>query len=77
VFATSTPRAVLLSVLTTLASFGTLVLSDHQGMSSMGALLTLAITFILLSVLIVLPCLIAAVAPYHARGTGVRAAGKD
>ncbi|SDF80955.1 hypothetical protein SAMN05216241_102421 [Limimonas halophila] len=77
VFATSTPRAVLLSVLTTLASFGTLVLSDHKGMSSMGALLTLAITFILISVLVVLPCLIAAVAPYHARGTGVRAARKD
>jgi len=72
VFATSTPRAVLLSVLTTLASFGTLVLSDHAGMSSMGALLTLAVTFILVSVLVVLPCLIAAVAPYHRRGTGRR-----
>ncbi len=56
----STPRAVLLSVLTTLASFGTLIVSDHKGMSSMGALLTIAVAFTLLSVLVVLPCLLAA-----------------
>lgn len=55
----STPRAVLLSVLTTLASFGTLIVSDHKGMSSMGALLTIAVAFTLLSVLVVLPCLLA------------------
>lgn len=59
IFATSTPRAVLLSVLTTLASFGTLIVSDHRGMSSMGSLLTIAISFTLLSVLVVLPCLLA------------------
>jgi hopanoid biosynthesis associated RND transporter like protein HpnN len=59
IFATSTPRAVLLSVVTTLASFGTLIVSDHRGMSSMGALLTIAIAFTLLSVLVVLPCLLA------------------
>ncbi|MFW6077927.1 MAG: MMPL family transporter, partial [Hyphomicrobiales bacterium] len=33
---TSTPRAVLLSALTTIASFGTLWLSSHRGVSSMG-----------------------------------------
>lgn len=62
VFATSTPRAVLLSVLTTLASFGTLTISPHRGMSSMGALLTIAVAFTLISVLLVLPCLIAEIA---------------
>ena len=58
--ASSTPQAVLLSVLTTLASFGTLIVAGHRGMSSMGALLTIAIVFILLCVLVVLPALMAA-----------------
>ncbi|RDD63723.1 hypothetical protein DRB17_00645 [Ferruginivarius sediminum] len=68
IFTTSTPRAVLLSVLTTLASFGTLMVSDHRGMSSMGALLTIAIAFTLLSVLVVLPCLLAQVKSPRMRG---------
>ncbi|HXV74466.1 MAG TPA: MMPL family transporter, partial [Sphingomonadales bacterium] len=38
---TSTPRAVLLSALTTLGSFGTLALSAHKGTASMGILLTI------------------------------------
>jgi len=59
VLGSSTPRAVLLSVLTTLASFGTLIVSEHRGMSSMGALLTIAVGFTLLAVLAVLPCLLA------------------
>ncbi len=56
---TSTPRAVLLSVATTLASFGTMIVSPHQGMSSMGALLTIAGVFTLFSVLVILPCMLA------------------
>ncbi len=55
VFTTTTPRAVFFSALTTIASFGTLVLSDHRGTASMGALLTLAISFTLLCSLLVLP----------------------
>ncbi len=55
VFATTTPRAVLFSALTTIASFGTLALSDHRGTASMGALLTIAISFTLLCTLLVLP----------------------
>ncbi len=55
VFETTTPRAVFFSALTTIASFGTLILSDHRGTASMGALLTLAITFTLLCSLLVLP----------------------
>src|SRR5699024_2307471 len=43
VFATSTPRSVLFSALTTIAAFGTLALSDHRGTASMGALLSIAL----------------------------------
>ncbi len=54
----STPRAVTVSALTTVGSFGTLWLSPHRGMSSMGELLTVAILFTLVCTLIVLPQLI-------------------
>jgi len=53
--ATSTPRAVFASALTTIASFGTLMLSPHAGTASMGLLLTLAVIASLVSVLVVLP----------------------
>ena len=55
---TSTPRAVLISALTTIGSFGTLWLSPHLGMSSMGELLTIAILISLVCTLVVLPQLI-------------------
>jgi len=57
----STPRAVSMSVLTTLASFGTLILAEHRGMSSMGALLTIAVGFTLFAVLVMLPALLASI----------------
>jgi len=56
---TTTPRAVLISALTTIGSFGTLWLSPHMGMSSMGELLTIAIIITLITTLIVLPQFIA------------------
>jgi len=56
--ASSTPRAVLLSALTTIGSFGALALSSHRGTASMGLLLTIAITLTLGSTLIVLPALL-------------------
>ena len=55
---TSTPRAVLFSALTTIASFGSLALSGHRGMTSMGQLLTIAVAYTLVSTLIVLPALL-------------------
>jgi len=55
---TSTPRAVLIAALTTIGSFGTLWLSPHRGMSSMGELLTVAIAITLVCTLVVLPQLI-------------------
>ncbi|GAB5467712.1 MAG: MMPL family transporter [Rhodospirillales bacterium] len=54
----ATPRAVLVSALTTLASFGALSLSDHPGTASMGQLLTLALASVLVAVFLVLPALI-------------------
>ncbi len=55
--ATSTPRAVVFSALTTIGSFGAIALSSHPGTSSMGILLTIAISLTLACTLIVLPAL--------------------
>ncbi|MGI9491117.1 MAG: MMPL family transporter [Geminicoccaceae bacterium] len=56
--ASSTSRAVLFSALTTVASFGSLAVSPHQGMASMGLLLTVAILWSLVCTLIILPALL-------------------
>ncbi len=57
VLGTSTPRAVVFSALTTIGSFGSIALSDHPGTSSMGVLLTIAVTLTLGCTLVVLPAL--------------------
>jgi len=54
---TSTPRAVVLSALTTIGSFGSIALSSHPGTSSMGVLLTVALILTLVCTLVVLPAL--------------------
>ena len=59
VMASSTPRAVVFSALTTIGSFASIALSDHPGTASMGKLLTIAITLTLACTLIVLPALMA------------------
>lgn len=51
----ATRRAVLFSALTTVASFGSLMLSSHRGTASMGELLAIAIGYTLLCTLVVLP----------------------
>jgi len=56
--ASSTPRAVLLSALTTVASFGSLAVSEHRGTASMGELLTIAIAATLFASLLALPALL-------------------
>jgi hopanoid biosynthesis associated RND transporter like protein HpnN len=56
---TSTPRAVVFSALTTIGSFGSLAVSSHRGMASMGEFLTIAIAFTLICTLLVLPALMA------------------
>jgi len=57
-YQTSTPRAVMLSALTTIASFSSIALSSHPGTASMGVLLTISVALSLLATLVVLPALI-------------------
>ena len=54
---TSTALAVLLSALTNISAFGSLALSVHRGMASMGMVLTIGILMTLLCSLVVLPSL--------------------
>jgi len=56
-FSTTTPRAVIFSSLTTIASFGSLAVSSHRGTASMGELLMLSIGLTLVCMLVVLPSL--------------------
>jgi len=51
----STSKAVVLSALTTICSFGALSFSPHQGTADMGQLLTLGVVIILICTLVVLP----------------------
>jgi hopanoid biosynthesis associated RND transporter like protein HpnN len=60
---TSTARAVFFSALTTMGSFGSLALSTHPGIASLGRLLLIGVTFTLLCNLVLLPALIAGRAP--------------
>lgn len=52
-----TPRAVAFSAFTTIGSFGTLALSAHPGIASMGLLLAIAIGLTLACTVVVLPAL--------------------
>jgi len=54
----STPRAVLLSTLTTIGTFAALMLSPHAGTASIGFLLTVAVGYLLLFTVVVLPLLL-------------------
>jgi len=60
----TTARAVFYSAITTLISFGTLALSSHRGVASLGVVLSIGMTLMVVCNLIFLPALI--------RLTGVR-----
>jgi predicted RND superfamily exporter protein len=49
---------VLVSALTTMASFGSLMVSSHRGMASVGELLAISLSMALATNLIVLPALL-------------------
>ncbi|UJF17326.1 MMPL family transporter [Vibrio sp. SS-MA-C1-2] len=66
-YRSSTPRAAILSSLTTMATFGALMLADHQGMYSIGFLLTIAITLLLFYSLTVLPALLFSAKKYSSK----------
>ena len=55
----TTARAVFYSALTTTVSFGTLALSGHRGVASLGVVLTIGMVLTVLSNLVVLPALLA------------------
>jgi uncharacterized protein len=56
---TSTSRAVIISGLTTVASFGSLSFSSHPGTASMGQLLTMGVLLTMVCTLLVLPSILA------------------
>jgi hypothetical protein len=58
VLQTPTARATLFSALTTAAAFGSLVLSEHPGTASMGALLLVALVALLSACALLLPALL-------------------
>jgi hypothetical protein len=55
---TGTARALFFSTLTTILSFSALSFSPHQGMASMGKLLTICIGSLMITTLILLPALL-------------------
>lgn len=55
---TTTARAVFWSAVTTIASFGSLALSRHQGIATMGEVLVFGMLFTLAANLVVLPALV-------------------
>jgi len=55
---TTTSRAIFFSSLTTLFSFGNLIVSPHSGTASLGLVLLFGILFLIFSTLIVLPAFI-------------------
>ena len=63
---TSTARAVVVSALTTIVSFGNLAFSDHPGTASMGQVLTVGLVFNLVCTLVVLPALLGTTRPRSA-----------
>ena len=54
----ATTQAVWYSALTTIASFGTLVISAHRGVASLGFLLVVGMVWVLAANLVLLPALI-------------------
>jgi len=56
----STPRAVMFSGLTAIASFGTLGVSKHPGMAGMGILIAISLGYAILCALLMLPALMSA-----------------
>ncbi len=58
VFESSTARAVLISALTTIGTFFSLSFSPHGGAASVGLLLCIAISLMLLATLVVLPAVL-------------------
>jgi hypothetical protein len=55
----STASAVLITSLTTMVGFGSLMIASHQGLQSLGRVLTIGVSCCLFSSLVVLPAILA------------------
>jgi hopanoid biosynthesis associated RND transporter like protein HpnN len=75
-YSTNTPRAVLFSALTAIVSFGTLATASHRGLSGMGVLVALSLTFAVIASLAVLPALVAALERWRPPPGAGMAAGR-
>ncbi|MBI4661897.1 MAG: MMPL family transporter [Verrucomicrobia bacterium] len=58
ILAKSTGKAVLISGLTTIAGFGSLIPSKHQGIASLGVVMTVGVATCMVAALTFLPCLL-------------------
>jgi hypothetical protein len=58
ILAKSTGKAVLVSGLTTIAGFGSLILAKHQGISSLGFVMSVGVTMCMIAALTFLPALL-------------------
>lgn len=61
----STGPATMLSAMTTVAGFGTLAMGRHQGIASLGFILSTGVIGILISALLVLPAILRVWNPFH------------
>lgn len=66
IFSTSTGRSVLLSALTTIAGFASLLGVHHQGLQSLGFTMTVGLSAITIQALVVLPSLLEVIENYPA-----------
>ena len=62
-FSGSSGKAVLVSGLTTIAGFGSLMTAEHQGIASLGAMMSLGTLACMLAALIALPSILACIQP--------------
>ena len=58
VLASSTARAVVVSAVTTIMTFGSMAFASHRGIAAIGQLLTLGVFFTLVSYVVVLPAIL-------------------
>ncbi len=68
VMRSSTPEAVLFSALTTLCSFGSLAAASSPGMRVLGITLSIALGFVLVCTLLVLPAVLTVMRRLHPQG---------
>jgi hypothetical protein len=64
-----TPRAIIVTALTTITSFGSLILSDHRGVASIGGLLLIALASTTFAALVLEPPLLKLAARLDRRRT--------